>query len=493
MEQSMTINNVRLRWILCACIVVLGHVQIPALAQDVNGQMSRLDEAKSALKKACRFYATKISVEGGYPYFAAGDGSTHWGENERLQNAAIVQPPGTPSVGMALLAAYKATGDKEYLDWALQSGGALIQGQLKSGGWAQVIYFEKPEKGRFGNYRKRPGGEWNQSSLDDNQTQASILFLIDLDETLKMENESLHECVSFAIDSLLKAQLPNGGFPQGWREPARTFSPASLAQQKASFPNYDWKTDGKVKNYWDYATLNDGLVGDVAEVLIRAHAVYGEEKYLSSLKRLGDFLLLAQMPEPQPGWCQQYNDKMQPIWARRFEPPAISGVESQDAMLTLIRIAEVTQEMRYLEPIPKALSYLRSQCLLADGRLARFYELKSNKALYMDQEYRLTYDDSSPPSHYGWKSKSRLDTIEKEYRRVKSSDTKTKNTKAPSYEIVKKVIEDLDDQGRWGHRYDGEKLMGSPKFKKGEVYVSSAEFVEGVELLSKYISTFPER
>ena len=50
---------------------------------------------------------------------------------------------------------------------------------------------------------------------------------------------------------------------------------------------------------------------------------------LAAAKRGGDFLLLAQMPEPQPAWCQQYHPDMHPVWARKFEPPAIACSESE--------------------------------------------------------------------------------------------------------------------------------------------------------------------
>lgn len=446
-------------------------------------QSAKLEvEAIKTLKDACRFFREHVSERGGYPYFSSKDGTSQWGENERLIDAAIVQPPGTPSIGTAFLQAYKATGDEEYLTWATEIGDALVQGQLKSGGWAQVIYFEKPEQGRMGDYRKRSGGEWNQSSLDDNQTQAALLFLIELDKALEFENVAIHECTLFALDALLEAQFSNGGFPQGWRGPSR-----SIEQVKASYPNYDWKSEGRVKNYWDYPTLNDGLVGDVAEVLILALEVYSDEKFLVALKRLGDFVLAAQMPEPQPAWCQQYNDNMQPIWARKFEPPAIASVESQDAMFTLIRIAEITMEMHYMEPVPRSIEYFRNRCRLADGRLARFYELKTNKPLYMDRQYQLTYDDSNVPTHYGWKAASRIDAIENRYNSVVHGQIYKPKVNGPSEEVVKEVIEAIDSDGIWSQQYTGEKLMGSPKFKLGDVYVSSAEFVKNVKLLSDFI------
>jgi hypothetical protein len=161
-------------------------------------------------------------------------------------------------------------------------------------------------------------------------------------------------------------------------------------------------------------------------------------------------------------------------------------------MSTLIRIAEITGDQRYLEPLPRALDYLRTQCLLGDGSFSRFYELKSNKPLYMDQLYRLTYDDSNPPSHYGWKQKSRLDQIEKEFQRVLRGGTKATKFNRVSEEDVKEVLGGLGDDGSWSRRYSGEKLMGSPKFTMGMAYVSSAEFCDNVESLVDYLNGFPK-
>jgi len=127
-----------------------------------------------------------------------------------------------------------------------------------------------------------------------------------------------------ALDALLAAQFPSGGFPQVWTGPV-------LKQPivQANFPEHDYHTEGRIINYWDMPTLNDNVCVHVTHALRDAYQTYKDTKYLDALKKLGDFLLLAQMPEPQPAWAQQYNYQMQPIWARRFEPPAIAGHESQ--------------------------------------------------------------------------------------------------------------------------------------------------------------------
>ena len=43
-------------------------------------------------------------------------------------------------------------------------------------------------------------------------------------------------------------------------------SPQPVPKQpvvRASFPSYDWRTEGRVKNYWDMYTLNDNVAGNV--------------------------------------------------------------------------------------------------------------------------------------------------------------------------------------------------------------------------------------
>ena len=259
---------------------------------------------------------------------------------------------------------------------------------------------------------------------------------------------------------------------------------------KARFPDYDWKTEGRVKNYWDYYTLNDSLAGTVADTLIAAHQVYKDEKYKAALEKLGDFLILAQMPDPQPGWCQQYNYEMVPIWARKFEPPAITGWESQDVMETLIKIARYTGEKKYLEPIPRALAYFK-KCLLPDGRVARYYEFKTNKPLYMDAQYQLTYDDSAAPSHYGWKQPARFERDREGVPGRQERRRRRPRTGPLGQELeedVRRIIRELDEEGRWVTTYAGERLVGQPKFAASFRYISSDVFSRNVETLSEYVA-----
>ena len=474
-------------------------------------------EAQAALKKATAYYHDRVASHGGYTYYYSVDLKQRWGEGVGTVDQLWVEPPGTPAVGLAYLKAFDATGERACLDAARDTGLALVYGQLQSGGWTQTIDFN-PKGSHVALYRNGRGSGRNHSSLDDNQTQAAIQFLARLDRALGFGDAAIHEATLCALDSLLKAQFPVGAFPQGWKAPVAQHPP-----KKASFPD-PWPRQWPNANYWDYYTLNDGLAGTVSDALLTVLEIYRDDRYRAALTRLGDFLLLAQMPEPQPAWAQQYSYDMQPIWARKFEPPAISGLESEDVIRTLFKLYRLTSDKKYLEPIPRALDYLR-RSRLPDGRMARYYELQTNRPLYMIRPpgvsgaskapgfYELTYDDKNLPAHYGWKQETAVEELAAELARLQSAPPGaatvtprfTDNGKLisvlPGGELrsligspaelekrVRQIVRDLDEQGRWITTHAGEGLIGQPKFKPGFRFIGSHVFNRNVEILSDYLA-----
>lgn len=443
-----------------------------------------VQEVEQALERAVTYFSESVAVEGGYVYFYSPDLSRRLGEGAARETEIWVQPPGTPTVGEALLEAWLATGDPGFREAALAAGKALVYGQLESGGWRNSIEFD-PAGPRVDQYRNGKGRGKNYSTLDDEISQAALKFLVRLDHALESQVPEIKDAVAYGLDRFLQAQFANGAFPQVWLGPVPAVTPA-----KANYPEYDWRTEGRIKEYWDQYTLNDGVAGSVTDLLRTAHQLAGDDRCLEALRKLGGFLIDAQMPEPQPAWAQQYNQQMQPIWARAFEPPAISGRESEDAMIALLKIAEHTGDKKYLEPIVPAVKYLESS-LLPDGRLARYYELQSNRPLYMERSgkvYSLTHDDSNLPSHYGWKNETQLETIKNGYRAVVAGQplAGVLESASPPGEI-EEIADSLDDQGRWISRYEGELLIGQAKFAVGDLYLSSEVFADNVVALSRWL------
>lgn len=447
-------------------------------------------EAAAGLRRAVEFYRTTVATEGGYLWRYSDDLARREGEAKATATQVWVQPPGTPAVGLAYLAAHEATGDPYYLEAAAETARALVRGQLRSGGWDYKIEFDPKLRKEYA-YRADGGaGKRNVTTLDDNNTQEAIRLLMRVDRALKQKDAAIHDAAVFALDSLLKAQYPNGAWPQRFDAFP---DPAKFPVKKASFPD-TWPREHPAKDYRSFYTFNDNSISDVIDVMFEASRVYGDDKYRKAAERAGGFIILAQLPDPQPGWAQQYDADMHPAWARKFEPPAVTGGESQGVMRSLLRLYQETGDGKYLEPIPRALAYYRKS-LLPDGRLARFYELKTNKPLYFTKDYKLTYADDDVPTHYGFKVSSRLDAIAAEYERVKDRPPVGKKEPAargkPSARQIadaKAALAALDEKGRWVE--DG-KLKYHGADDPTRRVIDSRTFIKNVRALAAYLATDP--
>ena len=154
-------------------------------------------------------------------------------------------------------------------------------------------------------------------------------------------------------------------------------------------------------------------------------------------------------------------------------------------------IFRCTGDSKYLEPIPRALAYLE-RSVLPGGRLARYYELETNRPLYMQRRgdvYTLTYDDAKLPQHYGWKTEFRLEELQSQYERLRAGDPLNQPTAASPKltQRVQEIIDGLDESGRWIDTYEGQTLVGQPKFALRFRYISSETFSRHVTTLSAFV------
>ena len=100
--------------LLLGSILAFACGAVPGQAQQPNPDLR--GEALAALKKAATFYRGKVASHGGYVYYYSLDLKERWGEGKATPDTLFVQPPGTPTVGLAYLKAYAATGDQLYLE-----------------------------------------------------------------------------------------------------------------------------------------------------------------------------------------------------------------------------------------------------------------------------------------------------------------------------------------------------------------------------------------
>ncbi|HEY0073057.1 MAG TPA: hypothetical protein VGB77_03070, partial [Abditibacteriaceae bacterium] len=346
---------------------------------------------------------------------------------------------------------------------------------------------ERSAKGGWDLWKQRKYAA-NLSTYDDDVTFAALRFLMRLDSALKFADVEIHDAALYGLQALLGTQFPNGAWATNFdRFPTTPPDEKSYPLLRAGFPE-TWPRNWPKDFTGCYAT-NDELMSRAIDTLLLAHTVYKEPKYLDAARRAGDFLLLAQLPEPQPIWAQQYNAQMQPVWSRAFEPTALTSRESQGIMRSLITLYRATSDRKYLEPIPRALAYLR-RSLRADGKLARFYEIRTNKPLYFSrgpngQGHVLTYSDENLASNYGFIIAPAIDAIEAEYQAALKGENLTMPP-APGKNQIQKIMAAMDARGAWTEAGTIRDAQGRKQSPQGGV-IRSQIFIENVRALCAYL------
>ncbi len=448
-----------------------------------------------------------ISTEGGYLWKYSLDLTERAGEAKATATQVWIQPPGTPTMGMTFLRAYEATKDARHLDSAKAAADALAKGQLESGGWDYLIDFD-PEKMKLSYLRSDAGKispseiakRKNVTTFDDNTTQSALQFLLAIADMMNGEGDArdarIREALGYGLKKMIEAQYPNGAWPQRWRGEAHSVAdfPIVKARYPENYPREHPKT-----NYHAHYTLNDDTHIDCISTMLDAFHRTAKRECLEAAKRGGDFLILAQMPEPQPVWAQQYNAQMEPAWARAFEPPSVSGNESAGAMQALLDLHIETGEEKFLKPLPAAIAWFK-RSEIAPGTWARYYELRTDKQLFGDRDGKIYYrlqDITEERQHgYSWQGDYRVPRIlafhEKLQQKgrealLKERDAKGAKKKASSKSLeprVREIIASLDENGRWVTK-------GQLKRRGSELddFVETEVFTKNVRVLCDYLES----
>lgn len=389
-------------------IVAFGLTTTPALPlRAESGAPPPASGQIAAVVRMAEYFAARLATSGGYVYAYSADLGTRRGEGGEAEPGVIWnQPPGTPGIGAAFLRLYTLTNDPRWLAAAGTAADAVIGGQLLSGGWYNYTDTLPDRRARWcyrvavatpddcdmveGNKVR------NNGTLDDNITQSNLGFLMWYDTVTKGQNADVRKAVQYGVDRLIKAQYPNGAWPVFLDRvfPHKRFAAAWRARLPKTLSR-EW-----VKPPNSAMVLNDQLVRDMMRLLLAADRYLEREDLVAAARKTGDFLLAAQLPGPQRGWAQTYNLDLEPIWGRKFEPPAVASHETAGAAEALLLLYLRTGERRYLEGAVEAADWLR-RSRLPSGDWARFYELGTNRPLYVSRDDELTYEDKNLHRGYG--------------------------------------------------------------------------------------------
>jgi PelA/Pel-15E family pectate lyase len=338
---------------------------------------SDTSQVRETMKRATAFMVEKVSTSGGYVWTYLPDLSRRWGEMEARDTMIWIQPPGTPTMGHAFLDAYHATGDEYYYRVAEQVAGALISGQLATGGWHYLVDFAGKQSqadwyntvGRNGWRLEEFQHDWGNATFDDGGTSEStqLLLRVYLEKRDPKYKPPLDKAIQFVIDS----QHPTGAWPQ--RYP----------------PKGEFTLHGK-PDYTSFLTFNDAVTAGNIELLVMCYQALSGERFRGPIARGMNSFILTQQAAPQPGWSLQYTPDLKPAGARTYEPTSLATHTTAQNIEEMIGFYRLTGETKFLARIPEALEWLDAVRLpddvvaIAGGRThPTFIAIGTNKPLYV--------------------------------------------------------------------------------------------------------------
>jgi hypothetical protein len=446
-------------------------------------------QAIAAMERAGAYFRDRLGIDGTYVWQYSVDGKVRRGEGGAINNSTgWVQPPGTPAVGAAFLRIYEVSGDKQWLEAAHMVARALVRTQLVSGGWSKSIETDPGEMSQWCYRSGRSKGDsceenknnpsFNRTQLDDNNTQSVLNFLMWFDKASTARDPKVRESIEFALRRLMKVQYSNGAFPSSFSEkaPGADQDTASRASIPANWPR-DWVKPERPP----YFVINDHLLRDTGRLFLNAYHTYHRPNYLRTAMKIGDFLVAAQLPPPQQGWAQMYNHMLQPVWGRKFEPPSVASSETAGNIEYLIELHQETSKVQYLETAKTAANWLKAS-RLPDGTWARFYELNSDRPLYVDNNYKVTYDDRDLLSHYRMKGAFNIQPL---LDRMTLHDTEKVASGSGFW------VNSADDLEEHEVEAEAQRLIGSQdaegRWIEGD-WIEGQKFIDAVFILARFAS-----
>jgi PelA/Pel-15E family pectate lyase len=303
------------------------------------------------------------------------------------QGAAPAAPPSWGPVLLRQKAEWYATPQARAI------ADSVLQYQSSHGAWPKNTDLTKtPVTAEIRRVIETSG---SANTIDNGATTTPMRFLALVGEATG--EVKYRDAFERGVDYLLASQYQNGGWPQ--------FFPLR-------------------EGYYSHVTFNDDamvnvltLVRDVAAGKVPYAFVSPARKARAAdaFARGIDVILRTQLKQDGKltAWCAQYDEKtLEPAWARKYEPPSLSGNESVGLTRLLMDIEQPKPEV--VAAVEASVAWLRTAAIPglrleeftgADGKKdrrvvadpaapliwARFYELGTHRPIFLGRDSKVHY------------------------------------------------------------------------------------------------------
>jgi len=289
--------------------------------------------------------------------------------------------------------------------------------QKNNGGWPKNYDFFAiltPEQAKIVKASKAQ----TNTTFDNSSTYTQIAALAIAYQATKVEKYKT-SCLA-GLNFVLQAQYKNGGWPQ--------YYPIEK------------------NNYSSHITYNDNAMLGIMQLfknILDKNPLYSfidqnmTERIKISYNNGLECILKTQINDAGKltAWCQQHDEvTLQPVWARKFEPPSICNKESSDLVLFLMSIDNPGNAIK--ESIQNAVAWFKESTIhntivktidvplvqtpyktsthdkivvtdsTAPAIWARFYELKTHRPLFCNRDSKVVYSlaevERERRDGYGW-------------------------------------------------------------------------------------------
>ncbi|MFZ5497173.1 MAG: pectate lyase [Verrucomicrobiota bacterium] len=268
--------------------------------------------------------------------------------------------------------------------------------QSPEGGWPKNTDMTVPPSAEFLAHSEAD----RRAPTIDNQATTTQLTLLARVIAAGEAAPALRAAFERGFDYLLAAQYENGGWPQ--------FFP-----RRPGYYSHITYNDNAMVNV--LTLLRDAAQGKAPFAFVdetrRARAATAVEKGIACILRTQ-----VRQDGRLTAWCAQHDEvTFAPAWARKFEPPSLSGQESVGIVQFLMSVPKPSPEIiaavegavawfgqvkmtgvREDHPPAPALPHKHDRVLVADPSApplwARFYELGTNRPIYTGRDAIIRYN-----------------------------------------------------------------------------------------------------